>query len=208
MQTDLFLPEPHTVNVLPVDGLLNDLGVILSSREADIIFRCLLRDVPWHADTALVNGQVIKSGRQAAWYGDQPYRYSHSGLLREALVWNLPILDAIRTRVVQVTGARFNSCVLNRYQDGSQGMGWHSDREAKGAHSLIASLSLGATRKFAFKHKTSGDLRAMLLQHGQLIVMGGTTQQHWMHALMRTSVPVGPRINLTFRLFPEREDWS
>lgn len=208
MQTDLFSSAPGTLNLLPADGQVNDLGLIVSGREADIILRCLTRDVPWQADTALVNGQVVTSGRQVAWYGDQPYRYSHSGLLRQARAWDLPILDAIRQRVVQATGGAFNSCVLNRYQDGSQGMGWHSDAEATGAHSLIASLSLGATRKFAFKHKVSGDRRALMLEHGQLIVMGGDTQRHWLHALMRTSLPVGPRISLTFRMFPEHEDWS
>ncbi|MGY4494464.1 alpha-ketoglutarate-dependent dioxygenase AlkB family protein [Pseudomonas sp. TE3610] len=208
MQNDLFAPAPGTLNLLPVDGLLNDLGMIVSAREADNFLHCLMRDVPWQADTALIKGHLVTSGRHVAWYGDQPYRYSHSGVLRQARVWDLPVLEAIRQRVVQATGGAFNSCVLNRYLDGSQAMGWHSDPEATGPHGLIASLSLGATRKFAFKHKRSGDRRALMLEHGQLIVMGGDTQRHWLHALMRTSQPVAPRISLTFRLFPEHEDWS
>jgi alkylated DNA repair dioxygenase AlkB len=208
MQSDLFLTEPHTLNLLPADGQVNDLGFAFTTREADIMFRCLSRDVPWQADTALVDGLIVSSARQVAWYADKPYRYTHSGLLREAQPWSVPILDAIRQRVEQASAATFNSCVLNRYQDGSHGMGWHCDPEAQGAHSVIASLSLGATRRFAFKHKKTGERRALELEHGQLIVMRGATQRHWLHALMRTSRPVGPRISLTFRLFPEHQDWS
>ena len=113
-----------------------------------------------------------------------------------------------KQRVEHLTGATSNSCVLNLYHDGSEGMGWHSDPEAQGAYSVIATLSVGATRKFAFKHKVSGARRALELQHGQLIVMRGTTQQHWLHALMRTQKRVGPRISLTFRLFPVDQDWT
>jgi alkylated DNA repair dioxygenase AlkB len=208
MQTDLFQLEPQGLNLLPWDGELNDFGVVFSRREADIMLQRLLQDVPWQADTALVNGQIVKSARQFAWYADGPFRYTHSGLLREALPWDLPILHTIMRRVERVTGGTFNSCVLNLYQNGSQGMGWHSDREAQGAHSLIASVSVGATRKFALRHSASGEKRALLLEHGQLIVMRGTTQQHWLHALMRTAKPMGPRISLTFRLFPQHEDWT
>jgi alkylated DNA repair dioxygenase AlkB len=208
MQTDMFQPEPQDLNLLPSDGELNDFGRVFCGREADIILHRLLRDVPWQADTALVNGQFIKSGRQVAWYANDKFRYTHSGLLREAILWDLPILELIKSRVERVTGATFNSCVLNLYHNGSQGMGWHSDREAVGAHSLIASVSVGATRKFALRHKLSGEKRALLLEHGQLIVMRGTTQQHWLHALMRTQQTLGPRISLTFRLFPAHEDWS
>jgi alkylated DNA repair dioxygenase AlkB len=208
MQTDLFLAERHRLNLLGVDGELNDFGAAFSQREADIILRRLLRDVPWQADTALIHGQVVKSARHVAWYADEAFRYSHSGVVREALPWNVPILEPIKRRVEDLTGATFNSCVLNLYHNGSEGMGWHSDPEARGAHSVIAALSVGATRKFAFKHKVSGARCALELQHGQLIVMRGDTQQHWLHALMRTAKVVGPRISLTFRLFPVDEDWA
>ncbi len=133
MQTDMFQPDLQGLDLLPSDGELNDFGRVFCGREADIILHRLLRDVPWQADTALVNGQVIKSGRQVAWYADDKFRYSHSGLLREAIVWELPILELIKNRVERVTGATFNSCVLNLYHNGSQGLGWHSDREAVGA---------------------------------------------------------------------------
>ena len=208
MQADLFLPETHALNLLPGDGEVYDLGLVISRQAADEALQQLMQSVPWRADAALVAGRIVTSSRQVAWYADRPYRYSHSGLLRQARLWNLAVLDAIRARVEAQTGATFNSCVLNRYQDGSQGMGWHSDREAQGEHSVIASLSLGGVRKFAFKHKVSGERRVMYLQHGQLIVMKGVTQQYWMHALMRTSSPVAPRISLTFRSFPGGEDWT
>lgn len=208
MQADLFLESPEFRNLLPGEGEVHDLGMVIARCEADELLRQLMHSVPWQADTAIIEGQRIVSGRQVAWYADHPYRYFHSGVLREARRWNLPILDVIRDRMEQVTGTSFNSCVLNRYQDGSQGMGWHSDPEAQGEHSVIASLSLGGVRKFAFKHKISGERRAIFLQHGQVIVMKGETQRHWLHAVMRTSKPVAPRVSLTFREFPEDEDWT
>ncbi|MEJ5903330.1 alpha-ketoglutarate-dependent dioxygenase AlkB [Pseudomonas kermanshahensis] len=208
MQADLFLAQAESLNLLPCDGQVHDLGLVLAKREADELLHQLQHHVPWQADTALIAGQRITSGRQVAWYADQPYRYFHSGVLREAKRWDLPVLDAIRDRMEQLSGAKFNSCVLNRYQDGSQGMGWHSDPEAQGPHSVIASLSLGGERKFAFKHKLLDERRAIFLQHGQVIVMKGDTQRYWLHAVMRTSRPVGPRISLTFRDFPESEDWT
>jgi alkylated DNA repair dioxygenase AlkB len=137
-----------------------------------------------------------------AWYADTPSRYIHSGVLRQSLPWDVEILDSLRTQVERLTATTFNSCLLNRYEDGTQGMGWHSDSEATGEHAVIASLSLGGTRKFAFKHKISGERREMALHHGQLIVMRGDTQQYWLHALMKTNAAVTSRISLTFRRFP------
>lgn len=208
MQADLFLPRSEPLNLLPRDGQVHDFGLVVPRRDADELLRQLMQSVPWHADTALIGGRIVTSARQVAWYADQPYRYFHSGVLRQARLWDLAVLDAIRNSVEQLTGTTYNSCVLNRYEDGSQGMGWHSDPEAQGEHSVIASLSLGGVRKFAFKHTVSGERRSIFLHHGQLIVMRGATQRHWLHAVMRTALPVGPRISLTFRKFPGGEDWT
>ncbi|QPO21756.1 alpha-ketoglutarate-dependent dioxygenase AlkB [Pseudomonas sp. Y39-6] len=202
MQTDLFLARPEDLNLLPSDGVVNDFGIVLSMIEADVIFSCLKSDIAWQADTAIINGNVIETRRQVAWYADTPSRYIHSGVLRQSLPWDVEILDSLRARVEHLTATTFNSCLLNRYEDGTQGMGWHSDSEAMGEHAVIASLSLGGTRKFAFKHKGSGERREMALHHGQLIVMRGDTQQYWFHALMKTNAAVTPRISLTFRRFP------
>lgn len=202
MQADLFLARPEDLNLLPVDGAVHNYGAVLTSSEADTFFSRLLQDIAWAPDCARVNGELIQTVRQVAWYADAPLRYTHSGVQRRSLLWDLEVLSALRTLVERVTSTTFNSCVLNRYQDGCQGMSWHSDPEARGQHDVIASLSLGATRKFAFKHKASGGRRKMDLHHGQLIVMRGDTQKYWLHALLKTKVETAPRISLTFRQFP------
>ena len=102
-------------------------------------------------------------------------------------------------------GVSFNSCLLNRYEDGNQGMAWHSDDEAElGPETVIASVSFGATRKFAFRHRRTRRKFEMLLHHGQLIVMSGQTQAHWQHALMKSTRVTQPRVNLTFRTIRAR----
>ena len=201
MQTDLFLERPEELNLLPSDGIINDLGLVLSKAEADALFSRLDTNINWRADTALVNGRILETKRKVAWYSDCASHYTHSGILRQAMPWDIDALDSIRTKVEHLTETSFNSCVLNRYEDGAQGMGWHSDSEAKGNHCVIASLSLGGTRKFSFKHERSGYRHEMNLCNGQLMIMRGDTQQHWVHALMKTSNYVAPRISLTFRQF-------
>ncbi|PTQ74318.1 alpha-ketoglutarate-dependent dioxygenase AlkB [Pseudomonas sp. GV071] len=203
MQTDLFLAQPEDLNLLPIDGAVHNYGVVLTASEADSFFARLKREIAWAPDTAMVNGELIQSARQVAWHADSPLSYTHSGVQRQSLPWDKTVLSELRNVVQRATATRFNSCVLNLYQNGSQGMGWHSDPEAQGLHDVIASLSFGATRKFAFKHKASGERRDLALHHGQLIVMRGETQKYWLHALQRTSLEVGPRVSLTFRQFPD-----
>lgn len=204
MQADLFLIRPEELNLLPMDGAVHNYGVVLTANEADRFFACLQREIAWAPDTAMLNGELIQTVRQVAWYADLPLSYAHSGVQRQSLPWGVAVLSELRSRVERICGTLFNSCVLNLYQDGSQGMGWHSDPEAQGRHDAIASLSLGGTRKFAFKHKASGERRDLELHHGQLIVMRGETQRYWLHALRKTVAQVGPRISLTFRQFPEQ----
>ncbi|MDO4709456.1 MAG: alpha-ketoglutarate-dependent dioxygenase AlkB [Pseudomonadota bacterium] len=202
--TDLFasLHQPAN-NLLPFDGIVNDYGVVFASDEADGYLYYLLADIPWQHDEAVIYGRRIVTARQVAWYGDAAFDYRYSGTSRTALPWTNTLL-AIKTRVeaciAAISPTRFNSCLLNLYADGSQGMAWHSDDEASlGRDTVIASLSFGATRKFALRHKHSGDKHEMLLQHGQLIVMRGATQSHWQHAIMKSSRIHAPRVNLTFR---------
>lgn len=110
----------------------------------------------------------------------------------------------LKRRMEELTGQRYNSCLLNLYHNGSQAIGWHADVEASEPNDFIASLSLGAARKFALKHKATGELRELTLEHGQVIVMRGETQRHWLHSLLKTKQSVGSRISLTFRCFPEQ----
>ncbi|PJK13955.1 2OG-Fe(II) oxygenase [Lysobacteraceae bacterium NML07-0707] len=202
--TDLFasLHRPAE-NLLPFDGIVNDYGLVFSANQADDYLRYLLADIPWQHDEAVIYGRRIVTARQVAWYGDAAFDYRYSGTSHTALPWTNTLL-AIKTRVeaciAAISPTRFNSCLLNLYADGSQGMAWHSDDEASlGRDTVIASLSFGAIRKFALRHKRSGDKREMLLQHGQLIVMRGATQSHWQHAIMKSSRIHAPRVNLTFR---------
>ncbi|MCP2041526.1 alkylated DNA repair dioxygenase AlkB [Neisseria sp. HSC-16F19] len=201
---DLFAQEGDAaVNLLPRDGIVNDYGLIFSTAEADDCFRQLLQEIPWQHDEAVIYGRRIITARQVAWYGDAAFDYHYSGTRRTARPWT-PLLLHIKERVEQqlaaVSPTVFNSCLLNLYADGSQGMAWHSDDEAcLGRNTVIASVSFGAPRKFALRHKDRSTQCALILAHGQLLVMRGSTQSHWQHALMKSARIHSPRINLTFR---------
>ncbi len=205
MMADLFgfAPQPSD-NLLPYDGTVNDYGIVFPSAQADVYLRTLLAEIDWRHDEAVVFGQHRTTARQVAWYGERAFSYTYSGIRRTALLWQPLLLDIkqmVETRLAAVSPAQFNSCLLNLYADGSQGMAWHSDDEKELVlGSAIASLSFGASRKFAFKHKRTQEKRKMLLQHGQLIVMRGNTQRHWLHAVMKSTKVHEPRVSLTFRV--------
>ena len=201
---DLFGSSLADINLLPHDGIVNDHGCVLAPDAADALYERLLHGLPWRPDLAVVNGVVMQTARHALWYGDRAFRYLHSGVPREAEAWPGDLLAGARRLAEERTGTRFDSCVLNLYHDGSEGMAWHSDSEAAcGAHTAIASLSLGATRKLAFLHKRTRERRDMMLRHGQLIVIRGETQRHWLHAIAKTTTVAAPRISLTFRTFDD-----
>lgn len=202
MSLDLFGAAMSDVNLLPCDGIVNDHGLVLRPAEADALYQCLLTQLPWRPDVAVVNGAATETARHALWFGDRPFRYIHSGIPRQAEPWPGNLLEGARRLAEDLAQARFDSCVLNLYHDGSEGMAWHSDSEAAyGTHTAIASLSLGATRKFAFMHKRTRERRDIMLRHGQFIVMRGETQRHWLHAVAKTATVGTPRISLTFRRF-------
>lgn len=203
--TGLFAAQHNPAdNLLPFDGIVNDHGAVFAPDEADGHLHHLLDEIAWRHDEVVIHGKRITTARQVAWYGDAAFDYTYSGTTRTALPWTDKLL-AIKTRVeaqlaVHTAPTHFNSCLLNLYADGTQGMAWHSDDEASlGPNTVIASLSFGATRKFALRHKRTGDKREMLLTHGQLIVMRGTTQTHWQHAIMKSTRIHAPRVSLTFR---------
>lgn len=159
----------------------------------------LLHDIAWRHDEAILFGRHMITRRVVAWYGDRPFRYTYSNTTKEALGWT-PALLELKNITEQHTGTVFNSCLLNRYHDGSEGMAWHSDDETSlGRNTSIASLSFGAERKFAFRHKQSRETVALVLEHGSLLEMKGSTQQHWQHQLPLSRRITTPRINLTFR---------
>lgn len=196
------VPGPSR-NLLPHDGIVNDFGVIHAQAEADALFERLEHEVAWRHDEVVLYGRHITTARRVAWYGDETFRYTYSGVTRTALLWNdllREIRAQVEARLADVCPVRFNSCLLNRYATGAEGMAWHSDDERElGRNTVIASLSFGATRKFAFRHKRTGEKRELMLRHGQLIVMRGATQTHWQHAILKSARVHEPRISLTFR---------
>lgn len=187
-------------NLLPCDGVVVHLGEVIAAPEADRLFAALTDDVPWQRDEVILYGRRITTARRMAWYGDEGATYTYSGITRTPLAWT-PDLLALKSVVESLSGTVFNSCLLNAYADGSQGMGWHSDDERMlGRDPTIASVSLGAERRFCFKHRATGQKREVLLGHGSLLLMSGATQHHWLHSLPKSTRVTRARINLTFRL--------
>ncbi|UOE40628.1 alpha-ketoglutarate-dependent dioxygenase AlkB [Chryseobacterium suipulveris] len=188
-----------TKNLLPKDGTVNYYGKIFTKEEADACFRILMSEIPWKADQAVIFGKLIETKRKVAWFGDENFEYSYSGRTKQALIWTDALLDL--KKIVEIkTRETYNSCLLNLYHDGSEGMAYHSDGEKDlKKNGAIASLSFGAERKFSFKHKTSKEKVELVLEHGSLLVMKDETQSHWLHRLPPTTKVAEPRINLTFR---------
>ena len=186
-------------NVLPRDGHSFYFGRILSSEEQQQYFQQLLENVDWQHDEVMIFGKKIVTARKTAWYGEKEFEYTYSKMTKKARLW-IPQLLPIKRKVEEVTGLEFNSCLLNLYHSGEEGMSWHSDAEAElGKHPAIASVSLGVQRRFVFKHKTSAEKVELRLEPGSLLLMAGETQQYWLHSLPKSKKIKEPRINLTFR---------
>ncbi len=195
---DLFPPDP-SFNLLPCDGTVNYHGRIISLPDADRYATALLNEVAWQRDEVVIFGKHITTARKVAWYGDSRFSYAYSGITREALPWT-ESLAGLKTIIERHCSTTFNSCLLNLYEHGDQGMAWHSDDEKSLAqHAAIASVSFGAERRFCFKHKRTSQTAEIVLEHGSLLVMRDTTQTHWLHSIPKSKRITEPRINLTFR---------
>lgn len=197
---DLFTEQiDPSKNWLPKDGVVNYFGPIIPLEEADDFFKILADTIPWEADVVHMFGKRIVTKRKVAWYGDQPYDYTYSNSTKKALPWT-PALRELKEMAENLTNETYNSCLLNLYHTGEEGMGWHTDNEKElKRNGAIASYSFGAERKFVFKHKTTKEKVELLLDHGSLLVMKGATQNHWLHRLPPTKKVGSARINLTFR---------
>jgi alkylated DNA repair dioxygenase AlkB len=197
---DLF-SEPATgpANLLPYEGTALYYGPVFTRAEADRYLQTLLDTIAWRQDEAVIMGKHIFTKRKVAWYGDQAFSYTYSNTTRHALPWTTELL-ALKAVTEQRTGETYNSCLLNLYHSGEEGMAWHSDAERDlKRNGAIGSLSFGAERKFSFKHKKSEQTVSVVLQHGSLLVMKDTTQTYWLHRLPPTKLVTRPRVNLTFR---------
>ncbi|PTX15081.1 alkylated DNA repair dioxygenase AlkB [Pontibacter mucosus] len=188
-----------TKNWLPKDGTVHYYGIVFQHQDAVHYLERLLSTIAWRNDEAVMFGKKIVTKRKVAWYGEKPFEYTYSNTTKYALPWTKELLE-LKTIVEQETGETFNSCLLNLYHTGEEGMAWHSDAETDlKKDGAIASLSFGAERKFAFKHKTTKEKIELLLEHGSLLVMKDTTQTFWLHRLPPTRLINKPRVNLTFR---------
>ena len=189
----------ETTNLLPHDGTVNYYGKLMTYHKATDYYNDLLNTIEWRNDVAIIFGKRIETKRKVAWYGEKEFEYTYSNNTKLALPWTKELIT-LKALVEQRTNETFNSCLLNLYHNGDEGMAWHSDGEKElRKEGAIASLSLGAERKFAFKHKKEKETVALQLEHGSLLVMKDETQTHWLHRLPPTKKINTPRINLTFR---------
>ena len=186
-------------NILPYDGVTSYYGKIFSEEEANGYFDKLMTEIEWKSDEAVIFGKLIETKRKVAWYGSEEFSYTYSGRTKTALPWNKTLLE-IKGKIESISGETFNSCLLNLYHNGSEGMAYHSDGEKDlKDNGTISSLSFGAERKFNFKHKTTKELVSLILENGSLLMMKDVTQKFWLHRLPTTTKIIKPRISLTFR---------
>ena len=156
-----------TDNILPYDGEVIYYGPVIPYGKATTYFNILMKDISWQHDEAIIFGKRYVSKRKVAWYGDESYSYTYSNATKHALPWTKELLE-LKKIAEEITGTRYNSCLLNLYHDGDEAMAWHSDDEKSlGKNTVIASLSLGAARKFGFKHKETKEKREATKKRGK-----------------------------------------
>jgi alkylated DNA repair dioxygenase AlkB len=197
---NLFSTETdENINLLPKDGTVNYYGTLMLQTKANEYLAELLENIAWQNDQAIIFGKLIITKRKVAWYGDTKFNYTYSNITKQALPWTTELLE-LKALAESTTGETYNSCLLNLYHSGNEGMSWHSDAEKNlKKNGAIASMSFGAERKFAFKHKETKETVSRILQNGSLLAMKGETQTHWLHRLPPTKLITKPRVNLTFR---------
>ena len=186
-------------NILPFDGEAIYHGLVLDRKQCDFYYQKFFNEIPWENDQAIVFGKHYVTKRKVAWFGDKEYNYKYSGVTKHAHIWT-PELLQLKQKIEEISETTYNSCLLNLYHSGEEGMAWHSDGEKTLLdNGTIASVTLGAERKFSFKHKETKKRIDIILENGSLLLMKGTTQKNWLHRLPPTKRVFSPRINLTFR---------
>lgn len=179
-------PFDPNQNLLPYDGTVQYFGRIFTEAESSYFYNNLINEIEWEHDKAIIFGKEIITKRKVAWYAEKPFSYTYSKVTKYAKPWT-ESLNQIKQKVEAQSGETYNSCLLNLYHSGEEGMAWHSDGEKDlKKNGAIASVSFGAERKFAFKHKDSKEKVEVWLENGSLLIMKGTTQSHWLHRLPPT----------------------
>ena len=188
------------MNLPDAEVILHD--AFFDRQKSDALFETLCSQTPWREDAIRIFGKRVLMPRLTAWYADEGLNYTYSGLTSVPFPWT-PALLEIKNEVETAARSRFNSVLLNLYRNERDSVSWHSDDEPElGENPVIASLSLGQTRRFQMKHKEDRKRRQTFeLTHGSLLLLKGRTQDKWLHQVPKESKPLGLRINLTFRLF-------
>ena len=192
--------KANITNLLPVDGICSLQDAFYVQEKANDLFRTLMLEVDWKQYSIKMFGKIIPQPRLTAWYGEKGADYSYSGIHLEPMPFT-PLIEQIKIDIEALSGFKFNSVLMNLYRNQNDSMGWHSDDEKElGSDPKIASISLGSCRMFQLKHKTQKQMKLKVaLNNGSLLIMEGTMQHHWLHAIPKSTQETGPRINLTFR---------
>lgn len=186
-------------NLLPYDGEVIYFRNCLSNEESKNYFEYLYNQIEWQHDEVLLFGKKIQTKRKVAWYADKTIEYKYSNSIKIAKLWTDKLID-LKSKVEELTNEKYNACLLNLYNNGLESMSWHSDNEKTIVeNSTIASLTLGAERKFEFKHKKTNEKVSLVLENSSILLMKNSTQTNWLHALPKTTKIKNARINLTFR---------
>jgi alkylated DNA repair dioxygenase AlkB len=201
MQNSLFNQSNSSdpICLLEKDGRAEYFHHFYDADESDHLYKYLLSSLLWEADEIKMFGNLVRTSRKVAWVADPECTYTYSGVQKTPQSWTHELLQ-IKHKLEQLTGHAYNSCLLNLYHSGAEGMGWHSDDERElDSATPIASVSLGARRKFAFRHKQDKTTCSVFLEHGSVLIMHPPIQEYWHHSLLKTTTVTSPRINLTFR---------
>jgi alkylated DNA repair dioxygenase AlkB len=182
------------------DGELVYYPQFFSLQDATAYLYTLMETIQWQQESMMMYGKPVLFPRLMSWYGDAGSTYAFSGKTYTPEGWTEELLQ-IKEQIEPVAGVQFNSVLLNRYRHGKDSMGWHADDEPElGNNPVIASVNLGASRRFMLRHKEAGLKYELELQHGSLLIMKGALQHHWQHQVPKTTKVSGERINLTFRV--------
>ena len=208
MQNSLFETSlgDDAVNILPKDGSAHYYPKVFTEQDCMALMRRLQTSLKWEPEQLMMFGKLVTTRRKVAWVADPLCSYTYSGVKKIPQAWTSELV-LIKEKLEKASQAEFNSCLLNLYHDGNDGMGWHSDDEKElDPLSPIASLSLGAQRKFAFRHKKDKETISLFLGNGSALVMHPPTQEYWQHALLKSKTASDIRINLTFRKINIRDE--
>ena len=186
-------------NILPQDGIALYYDKIIGDEQVKQLYDALFNNIHWENERVIMFGKEIITKRKVAFFSDPSISYRYASKTKIGLPWTSTLIT-IKNRIESITKESYNACLLNLYHNGEESMGWHSDNEKEIiTNSSIASLSLGANRKFSFKHKLSKETVSIELEDGSLLEMKGSVQAHWWHALLKSKKVTDGRMNLTFR---------